>query len=302
MHASLRAANIQAQFSFVIALARGALRSSAVIWLGVWLVDQPVDHRRHAGAVRPAAAEHVQAGPQDRQRVVQGRQGLRQRRAHRRPARPGGRRHRPPRTPCPAPPLEGRLAFQHVASPTRPSTRTGQRVASRATGAARHRLRGGTPGEVVALVGYERRGQEHDRPAGATAVRPRQGTGAGRRARRARRHPRLAAAAGQPGAAGDRAAERHRRREHRLRDRRRHPRGHRDGRPDGQRPRLHHGAARRVRDHPRRARLHAVRRTASAPGHRPGLHPTGTHPDPRRADHRPRPGVGPGRRQRPAGA
>ena len=51
-------------------------------------------HRRHARAVRPAAAEHVQAGPQDRQRVVQGRQGLRQRRADRRPARPGGRRQR----------------------------------------------------------------------------------------------------------------------------------------------------------------------------------------------------------------
>ena len=49
------------------------------------------DHGRHAGAVRPAAAEHVQARPQDRQRVVQDRQGLRQRRADRGPARPRDR-------------------------------------------------------------------------------------------------------------------------------------------------------------------------------------------------------------------
>jgi ABC-type multidrug transport system fused ATPase/permease subunit len=39
MHASLGAANIQAQFSFVIALVE-ALSISAVIWLGVWLVDR----------------------------------------------------------------------------------------------------------------------------------------------------------------------------------------------------------------------------------------------------------------------
>jgi ABC-type multidrug transport system fused ATPase/permease subunit/aminoglycoside phosphotransferase (APT) family kinase protein len=38
MHASLAAANIQARFSFVIALLE-ALSISAVIWLGVWLVD-----------------------------------------------------------------------------------------------------------------------------------------------------------------------------------------------------------------------------------------------------------------------
>ena len=39
MHASLRSANIQAQFSFVIAIAE-ALAISAVVWLGVWLVDR----------------------------------------------------------------------------------------------------------------------------------------------------------------------------------------------------------------------------------------------------------------------
>jgi ABC-type multidrug transport system fused ATPase/permease subunit len=39
MRASLSAANIQAQFSFVIALVE-ALAISAVVWLGVWLVDQ----------------------------------------------------------------------------------------------------------------------------------------------------------------------------------------------------------------------------------------------------------------------
>jgi ABC-type multidrug transport system fused ATPase/permease subunit len=39
MHASVAAANIQAQFSFVIALAQG-LSISAVVWLGVWLVDR----------------------------------------------------------------------------------------------------------------------------------------------------------------------------------------------------------------------------------------------------------------------
>jgi len=39
MHASVGAANIQAQFSFVIAIVE-ALAISAVIWLGVWLVDR----------------------------------------------------------------------------------------------------------------------------------------------------------------------------------------------------------------------------------------------------------------------
>ncbi|HEY6932502.1 MAG TPA: ABC transporter transmembrane domain-containing protein [Marmoricola sp.] len=39
MHASLRAANIQAQFSFVIALVE-ALAISAVVWVGVWLFDR----------------------------------------------------------------------------------------------------------------------------------------------------------------------------------------------------------------------------------------------------------------------
>ncbi len=39
MFASLRAANIQAQFSFVIAIVE-ALSIAAVIWLGVWLVDR----------------------------------------------------------------------------------------------------------------------------------------------------------------------------------------------------------------------------------------------------------------------
>ena len=131
----------------------------------------------------------------------------------------------------PAPPFEGRLALQHVT--LRLPGRARGRVAGRqpATGAARHRLRGGARGG-----GRPRRpqrgGQEHDRAAGPTAVRPRQGTGAGRRTRRARRHPRVAAAAGQPGAAGDRAAERHGRREHRLRDRRT-PRPRTSRRPPG---------------------------------------------------------------------
>jgi ABC-type multidrug transport system fused ATPase/permease subunit len=39
MHASVKASNIQAQFSFVIALVE-ALAISAVVWLGVWLVDR----------------------------------------------------------------------------------------------------------------------------------------------------------------------------------------------------------------------------------------------------------------------
>ena len=39
MHASVDASNIQAQFSFVIALVE-ALAISAVVWLGVWLVDR----------------------------------------------------------------------------------------------------------------------------------------------------------------------------------------------------------------------------------------------------------------------
>src|SRR5690606_32475057 len=39
MHASLKAANIQAQFSFMIAIVE-ALSIGAVVWLGVWLVDR----------------------------------------------------------------------------------------------------------------------------------------------------------------------------------------------------------------------------------------------------------------------
>jgi len=39
MHASVNASNIQAQFSFVIALVE-ALAISAIVWLGVWLVDR----------------------------------------------------------------------------------------------------------------------------------------------------------------------------------------------------------------------------------------------------------------------
>jgi ABC-type multidrug transport system fused ATPase/permease subunit len=39
MHASLTAANIQAQFSFIIAIVE-ALSIGAVVWLGVWLVDR----------------------------------------------------------------------------------------------------------------------------------------------------------------------------------------------------------------------------------------------------------------------
>jgi ABC-type multidrug transport system fused ATPase/permease subunit len=41
MHASLGAANVEAQFSFVIALIE-ALAISAVVWLGVWLFDRDV--------------------------------------------------------------------------------------------------------------------------------------------------------------------------------------------------------------------------------------------------------------------
>ena len=61
--------------------------------------------------------------------------------------------------------------------------------------------------------------------------------------------------------------------EHRVRHRRRDARAHRGGGPDGERARLHHGPARRLRDAARRARGDAVGWSAAAHRHRPGLHP-----------------------------
>ena len=97
---------------------------------------------------------------------------------------------------------------------------------------------------------------------------------------------------GEPGAPGHGAAQRDRRGEHRLRDRgRTPPGGRRDGGPDGERPRLHHGAARRATRRPRGARRRPCPAGSASASPSPGVHPARTDPDPRRADHRARPGV-----------
>ena len=60
----------------------------------------------------------------------------------------------------------------------------------------------------------------------------------------------------------------------------------RGGGPRRQRPRLHHAAARGLRDGARRARRDAVGRRAAAPVDRPGAAEGRADPDPRRADQR----------------
>ena len=139
MTASLSAANIQAQFSFVVALLE-AFAICAVVWLGTWLVQG------NALTVSTLVLfillpEHVQAGAQDRgegewykigkvfasveriddllvrEVVVQDEPGA-----------------------VEAPPLAGTLNFDHVSFAIRPSTRTD--LAAQRPSAARHRLRG----------------------------------------------------------------------------------------------------------------------------------------------------------------
>ena len=157
-----------------------ALAISAVVWLGVWLVDRDAITIGTLVLFVILLAEHVQAGPQDRQGVVQDRQGLRQRRTHRRPARPRARRDGPARR-CrgAAAPRDGDASGRH-ASPTRSSTRTAPPRTSAPPVAAGRRLRGrsgrgGGPGRP------QRCRQEHDRPAGPAAVRPGRRRGTGRR-------------------------------------------------------------------------------------------------------------------------
>ena len=151
MQASLPSANIQARFSFAIALLE-ALSISAVIWLGMWLLDQQVITVGTLVLFVLLLQNMFTPGPQDRQRVVQGRQGLRERRADRGPARPGGRRPATPRTRCLAPPLTGRLAFRHVGFTYPVEREDGTKDAARAPVLEDIDFEV-SPGEVVALVG-----------------------------------------------------------------------------------------------------------------------------------------------------
>ncbi len=126
------------------------------------------------------------------------------------------------------------------------------------------------PGESLALVGPTGVGKST-----IASLIPRfyDPTG-GRHPHRRRRHPqRLAPVAPgqyQHGAAGYVSLQRDRAREHPLRQPRKEPGGGGRGGPDGQRPRVHHGAARRLRHPHRRAGRQAVGRAKAAPLHRPG--------------------------------
>jgi ABC-type transport system involved in Fe-S cluster assembly fused permease/ATPase subunit len=156
MFASLRAANIQAQFSFVIALVE-ALSIAAVIWLGVWLVDRRsitigtlilfvlllqnmfkparkiVSEWYKIGKVF-ASVERVE-DLLNRDVVVTDRPDA-----------------------VPAPPLEGQLAFRNVRFSYPAEREDGTRVASRQATLKRIDFEV-APGEVVALVGHSGAGK-----------------------------------------------------------------------------------------------------------------------------------------------
>jgi ABC-type multidrug transport system fused ATPase/permease subunit len=156
MFASLRAANIQAQFSFVIALVE-ALSIAAVIWLGVWLVDRRsitigtlvlfvlllqnmfkparkiVSEWYKIGKVF-ASVERVE-DLLNRDVVVTDLPNA-----------------------VPAPPLEGRLAFRNVRFSYPAEREDGTKVASRQATLKRIDFEV-APGEVVALVGHSGAGK-----------------------------------------------------------------------------------------------------------------------------------------------
>ncbi len=156
MHASLGAANIQARFSFVIALLE-ALSISAVIWLGVWLVDgnaitvgtlvlfvlllqnmfkparKIVSEWYKIGKVF-ASVERIE-DLLDRTVVVQDLPDA-----------------------VPAPPLEGRLTFRHVGFSYPVEHEDGSKGVSRSPVLNDIDFEV-TPGEVVALVGFSGAGK-----------------------------------------------------------------------------------------------------------------------------------------------
>lgn len=156
MFASLRAANIQAQFSFVIALVE-ALSIAAVIWLGVWLVDRAAITvgtlilfvlllQNMFKPARKIVSEWYKVGKVfasveriddllDREVAVTDHPDA-----------------------VPAPPLQGRLAFKHVAFAYPAEHEDGSRVATRPP-VLRDIDFEVAPGEVVALVGYSGAGK-----------------------------------------------------------------------------------------------------------------------------------------------
>ena len=156
MFASLKAANIQAEFSFVIALVE-ALSIAAVIWLGVWLVDRSAITvgtlvlfvlllQNMFKPARKIVSEWYKIGKVfasveriddllDREVVV---------------------RDLPDA--LPAPPLKGRLTFRDVSFAYPAEREDGSKDASRP--AALHDIDFDlAPGEVVALVGYSGAGK-----------------------------------------------------------------------------------------------------------------------------------------------
>jgi ABC-type multidrug transport system fused ATPase/permease subunit len=156
MLASLKAANIQAKFSFVIALVE-ALSISAVVWLGVWLVDRSAISigtlvlfvlllQNMFKPARKIVSEWYKIGKVfasveriddllDREVVVTDSPHAR-----------------------PAPPLEGRLTFQHI-SFTYPAEHEDGSAASARPQVLRDIDFDVAPGEVVALVGFSGAGK-----------------------------------------------------------------------------------------------------------------------------------------------
>ena len=156
MLASLKAANIQAKFSFVIALVE-ALSISAVVWLGVWLVDRSAISigtlvlfvlllQNMFKPARKIVSEWYKIGKVfasveriedllDREVVVTDSPHAQ-----------------------PAPPLEGRLTFQHV-SFTYPAEHEDGTAATSRPQVLRDIDFDVSPGEVVALVGFSGAGK-----------------------------------------------------------------------------------------------------------------------------------------------